>query len=84
MQEEPRDYGNVHDVNQNAGRPDKKYELKKGVKPKKIVENTANFIDFKISCKEFSEDNVYILVDYGDKHYIVTLRYATYCIAYTV
>ena len=78
MQEEPRDFGNLHGDNQNAGKLNKIHKLKKGVKPKKIVENTADFIDYKISCKEISEDNVYIFVDYNDKHFIVTLRYATY------
>ena len=80
MQEEPRDFGNLHGNNQNfeAGKLNKIHKLKKGVKPKKIVQNTADFIDYKISCKEISEDNVYIFVDYNDKHFIVTLRFATY------
>ena len=75
MREEPRDFFNPHEDYQNAGNQNQTQELKKGAKPKKIVENTANFIDYKISCKEISEDNVYIFVDYDDKHFIVTLRY---------
>ena len=69
------DYGNVHGDNQNAGNPRGKNPDKKGAKPKTIVENTADLIDYKIRKGELSKDNVYVLVDYDDKNYIVTLRY---------
>ena len=74
------DHGNLHGDNPNtAGNPNGKNPDKKGAKPKTIVENTADLIDFKIKKGELSKDSVYVLVDYDDKHYIVTLRYVAYC-----
>ena len=79
MQDEPIDHGDVHRDNKNASGLYGKNPIKKGAKPKSIVENTADLIDFKIKKGELSKDNVYVLVDYDDKHYIVTLRYVAYC-----
>ena len=66
---------NVHGYSPNAGNLHGKNLEKKGAKPKTIVENTADLIDYKIRKGELSKDNVYVLVDYDDKNYIVTLRY---------
>ena len=76
MQDEPIDHGDVHRDNKNfAGNLYGKNPEKKGAKPKSIVENTADLIDFIIKKGELSKDNIYVLVDYDDKNYIVTLRY---------
>jgi len=67
------DHGNLHGYNPNASGLSGKNPEKKGAKPKTIVENTADLIDFIIKKGELSKDNVYVLVDYDDKNYIVTL-----------
>ena len=69
------DHGNLHGDNQNARGLYGNNPNKKGAKPKTIVENTADLIDYQIRKSELSKDNVYVLVDYDDKNYIVTLRY---------
>ena len=70
------DHGNLHGDNPNtAGNPNGKNPDKKGAKAKSIVVSTADLIDYKIRKGELSKDNVYVLVDYDDKNYIVTLRY---------
>ena len=70
------DHGNLHGDNPNtAGNPNGKNPDKKGAKPKTIVENTADLIDFRIKRGELSAEDVYVLVDYDDKNYIVTIRY---------
>ena len=67
------DLNDIH--NQNAGSLKHQGAKKQGADPKSFVLNTANFIDVKIKSGELSDVKIYVIIDFKDTNYVITLRY---------
>ena len=66
------DLNDIH--NHYAGSLNHQGAKKQGADPKSFVVNTANFIDVKIESGKLSEDKIYVIIDYKDTNYVITLR----------
>ena len=67
----------LHGVESNvmqAGNLYGNFRKKEGEDPKSIVRNMANLIDIKIKLKELSDDKIYVIVEFNEEFFIITIR----------